>query len=174
MNMANAMENPRIEKVTVNIGVGESGERLGKAEKLLAKLTSKKPVRTASKHKIPTWNIRKDEPIGAKVTLRGKDAVEIIKRTLYAKNGALKPGNFDKTGNVSFGIQEYIDIQGLKYDPEIGIFGMNVNINLERPGYRIGRRARKAVKVPAHARVSRLQAIEFMKNNFGVKIEEED
>jgi large subunit ribosomal protein L5 len=172
--MANVMENPRIEKVTVNIGVGESGERLGKAEKLLSKLTSKKPVRTIAKHKIPTWDLKKGEAIGCKVTLRGTSAVEIIKRTLYAKNNALRPGNFDKNGNVSFGMQEYIDIQGLKYDPEIGIFGMNVNINLERPGYRIQRRARNKVKLSPKARVTRDQAIEYMKNNFGVKIEEED
>jgi large subunit ribosomal protein L5 len=172
--MANVMEQTRIEKVTVNIGVGESGERLGKAESLLAKLTSKKPVRTVSKHKIPTWNLKKGEPIGCKITLRGKDAVEIIKRTLYAKNNALQPGNFDKTGNVSFGIQEYLDIQGLKYDPEIGVFGMNININLQRPGYRIHKRARNQVKLPDYARVTRDEAIEFMKNNFGVKIEEED
>jgi large subunit ribosomal protein L5 len=170
---ANVMETPRIGKVTVNIGVGESGERLGKAEKLLAKLTAKKPVRTVSKHKIPTWNIRKGEPIGCKVTLRGKDAVEMIKRTVYAKDGALAPGSFDKSGNVSYGIQEYIDIQGLKYDPEIGIFGLNVNISLERPGYRVQRRARKTAKVPADAKVSRDAAVEFMKNNFGVKIEED-
>ncbi|MFH1054717.1 MAG: 50S ribosomal protein L5 [Candidatus Altiarchaeota archaeon] len=172
--IANVMQTPRIEKVTVNIGVGESGEKLGKAEKLLQKLTSKKPVRTVSKRKIPTWDLKKGEPIGCKVTLRGKDAVEIIKRTLYAKNNALNPGNFDTTGNVSYGIQEYLDIQGLKYDPEIGIFGMNVNVNLEHPGYSIQRRARKNVKVPQKARVQRDEAIEFMKNNFGVKIEEED
>jgi large subunit ribosomal protein L5 len=172
--MANVMENPRIEKVTVNIGVGESGERLGKAEKLLAKLTSKKPVRTISKHKIPAWNLKKGEPIGAKVTLRGNDAQEMIKRTLHAKDNELKPGNFDKTGNVSYGIQEYIDIQGLKYDPEIGIFGMNININLERAGYRIQKRSRNKVKVPEYARVTQAQAMEFMKTNFGVKIEEED
>jgi large subunit ribosomal protein L5 len=169
----NAMETARIGKVTVNIGVGESGERLGKAEKLLQKLTAKKPVRTASKHKIPTWNIRQGEPIGCKVTLRGKDAVEMIKRTLHAKDETLKPGCFDKSGNVSFGIAEYLDIQGLKYDPEIGIFGLNVNISLERPGYRIQRRARKAAKIPQKARVSRDAAVEFMKNNFGVKIEED-
>ncbi len=172
--MANAMENPRIEKVTVNIGVGESGERLGKAEKLVAKLTSKKPVRTVSRHKIPTWDLKKGEPIGCKVTLRGKAAEEIIKRTLYAKNNALKPGNFDRNGNVSFGIPEYIDIQGLKYDPEIGVFGMNVNINLGKPGYSIQRRARKPSKVPSYARVQREEAVEFMKTKFGVKIEEED
>jgi large subunit ribosomal protein L5 len=170
---AHLMETTKIEKVVVNIGVGESGERLGKAEKLVAKLTGKKPVRTVSKSKIPAWDLKKGEPIGCKVTLRGPSAVEIIKRTLHAKDNILQPGNFDKTGNVSFGIQEYIDIQGLKYDPDIGIFGLNVNINLQRPGYRIHWRARNKVKVPAYARVSRDQAVEFMKNNFGVKIEEE-
>jgi len=172
--MANPMQVARIEKVVVNIGVGESGEKLGKAEKLLAKLTGKKPVRTVSQHKIPAWNLKKGEPIGCKVTLRGQDAVEVIKRTLYAKNNSLRPGNFDKTGNVSFGIKEYIDIQGLKYDPEIGIFGMNVNINLEHPGYRVQRRTRHVGKIPQKARVSVDEAMDYMKNNFGVKIEEED
>ena len=172
--MANVMETARLEKVVINIGVGESGERLGKAEDLLKKLTNKKPVRTVSKHKIPTWNIRKGEPIGCKVTLRGEDAVEAIKRTLYAKNNTLNPNNFDVSGNISFGIQEYIDIQGLKYDPDIGIFGMNVNINLEHPGYRTQRRARKKAKVADNARVSVDEAREFMKNKFGVKIEEEE
>jgi large subunit ribosomal protein L5 len=170
---AHLMETTKIEKVIVNIGVGESGERLGKAEKLLAKLTSKKPVRTISKCKIPAWDLKKGEAIGCKVTLRGNDAVEIIKRTLHAKDAILQPGNFDKTGNISYGIQEYIDIQGLKYDPEIGIFGMNVNINLQRPGYRIHWRARNNVKIPSYARVTRDEAIEYMKKNFGVKIEEE-
>jgi len=172
--MANVMENPRIEKVVISIGVGESGERLGKAEKLLEKLTNRKPVRTASKHKIPTWNLKKGEPIGCKVTLRGKDAVEAIKRTIYAKNNTLKLNNFDVNGTVSFGIHEYIDIQGLKYDPEIGIFGMNVNIKLERPGHRIQRRSRKNVKVRKSFRIREEESMEFMKQNFGVKIEEED
>jgi len=172
--MANPMETARIEKVIVNIGVGESGERLGKAEQLLEKLTEKKPVRTVSKHKIPTWNVRKGEPIGCKVTLRGEKANEILKRTLYAKNNVLKPGNFGKDGNVSFGVQEYIDIQGLKYDPIIGIFGMNITINLERPGYRVARRSRHTATVPEKARVSRDVALNFMKDNFGVKIEEEE
>jgi len=171
--MATIMQTPRIEKVTVNIGVGESGERLGKAEKLLEKLTTKKPIRTITKKKIPTWDLKKGEAIGCKVTLRGKDAEEVLKRTLYAKNNALPPGCFDKSGNVAFGIKEYIDIQGLKYDPDIGIFGMNVNINLGKRGYHVQRRARNPVKIPPKARVSQDEAKEFMKNNFGVKIEEE-
>jgi large subunit ribosomal protein L5 len=172
--MSNVMEHPRIDKVVVNIGVGESGERLGKAEKLLAKLTNRKPVRTNSKHKIPAWNIRKGEPIGCKVTLRGEDAVEAIKNTLHAKDNTLRPDNFAENGSISFGIAEYIDIQGLKYDPEIGIFGMNVNIKLKRAGHRIQVRSRKKAKVADNARVSRDEALEYMKEKFGVKVEEEE
>ncbi len=172
--MTNVMQQARIEKVVLNIGVGESGERLGKAEQLLTKLANKKPVRTVSKHKIPTWNLKKGEPIGCKVTLRGGEAEEVIKKTLYAKNNILTPRNFDKTGNLSYGIQEYIDIQGLKYDPLIGIFGLSVHVNLEHPGYRVGRRARNISKVPSKAKVSKDEAMKFMQDKFGVKIEEED
>lgn len=172
--MSNPMQNPRIGKVTLNIGVGDSGERLGKAEQLLTKLTDRKPTRTFSKHKIPTWNIRKGEPVGCKVTLRGEKANELLKRTLYAKNNVLRPGCFGVDGNVSFGIHEYIDIQGLKYDPIIGIFGLNVTVNLELAGYRNARRSRRNVAIPQKARVSREAAMEFIKDNFGVKIEEED
>ncbi|MBU0762583.1 MAG: 50S ribosomal protein L5 [Candidatus Altiarchaeota archaeon] len=172
--MTNIMQKARIEKVTINIGVGESGERLGKAEQLLKKLTNKKPVRTVSKHKIPTWNLKKGEPIGCKVTLRGKDTEEIIKKTLYAKDNILSPRNFDKNGSVSYGIQEYIDIQGLKYDPTIGIFGLGVHISIEHPGYRVARRSRNNAKVPSKAKVTRDEAMNYMKDNFGVKIEEED
>jgi large subunit ribosomal protein L5 len=172
--MTNEMQKPRIEKVTVNIGVGESGERLGKAEMLLTKLTNKKPVRTISRHKIPTWNLKKGEPIGCKVTLRGADAEEVIKKTLYAKNNTLQERNFDKNGAISYGIQEYLDIQGLKYDPTIGIFGLGVHISLEHPGYRVGRRSRNNSKVPEKAKVTAQEAISYMKDKFGVKIEEED
>jgi len=172
--MSNVMREPRIDKVVVNIGVGESGERLGKAEALLKKLTSKKPVRAISKHKIPAWNLKEGEPIGCKVTLRGDDAVEIVKRTLYAKDSILEPRNFDKDGNISYGIREYIDIQGLKYDPEIGIFGLNVSVKLERAGHRIQRRSRDNVKIPVKERITQDEAIAFMEKNFGVKFEEEE
>ncbi|RLI92118.1 MAG: 50S ribosomal protein L5, partial [Candidatus Altiarchaeales archaeon] len=79
MEYKNIMQVPRIEKVVVNIGCGESGEKLRRAEKLLQKLVNKKPVRTISRHKIPSWGIKKREPIGCKVTLRGKDAEEFLK-----------------------------------------------------------------------------------------------
>ena len=172
MEYANPMQHPRIEKAVVNIGVGESGEKLGKAEKLIETLTSKTPVRTVSKHKIPGWGIKKGEPIGCKITLRGKQAEEVIKRFLYAKDNNLKKNCFGKDGNLSFGVREYIDIEGLKYDPDIGIFGMNLTVTLERPGYRIKRRRIDKKKIPDQQRISQQESIDFFKDKFGVNIEE--
>ncbi|HEX54582.1 MAG: 50S ribosomal protein L5 [Candidatus Altiarchaeales archaeon] len=170
MEYKNIMQVPRIEKVVVNIGCGESGEKLRRAEKLLQKLINKKPVRTISRHKIPSWGIKKREPIGCKVTLRGKDAEEFLKRAFIAKDNQIKKSNFDEYGNFSFGIHEYIDFPGIKYDPDIGIFGMDICVSLERPGFRIKRRRIKKSKIPSRNRISKEEAIEFIKNKFKVKI----
>ena len=155
MEYKNVMQQPRVGKVTLNVGAGESGERLVKAEKLLHKITNKKTVRTVSKHKVPGWNLRKGEPIGCKITLRGKDADEVLRRMLYARDNKLVESNFDKDGNMAFGVHEYIDIQGLKYDPEIGILGLNINVTLEKPGYRVKRRRLRKGETPKRHRVSR-------------------
>jgi len=172
MEYKNPMQKPRIEKVVLNIGVGSSGEELDRAEKLLRKLTNKTPIRTISKHKIPAWNLKKREPIGCKITLRGKEAAEILKRGLYAKDNKLSPNNFDNAGNVAFGVQEYIDIKDIKYDPDIGIYGLNFNITLEKPGYRVKKRRLAKAKVPERHNVKKEEAMEFMKENFGVEIEQ--
>ncbi len=171
MAETNVMQKPRIEKVVVNIGAGESGEKLVKAEKLLEKLTGRKPVRTVSKHKIPAWNLRKKEPIGCKVTLRGKGAVEFLKRGLSAKDNTLQESSFTDDGNFSFGIHECIDIPGMKYDPEIGILGMNLTTTMKKPGYRVKHRRLKKAEIPKKHQVTREEAMQFAKEQFGVKIE---
>jgi len=171
MEYPNPMRKPRIEKVVVNIGVGESGEKLVKAEKLLQDLTESKPVRTVSKHKIPSWNLKKGDPIGCKVTLRGAKAEEFLRKGLEAKENKLKESCFDDHGNISFGITEYIDLPGAKYDPDIGVFGMNINTRLKRPGYRISRRRLKKTKIPTNIRVGREESIEFMHEKFGIETE---
>ncbi len=166
----NLMKTPRIDKIVVNMGVGESGEKLIKAENLLKTLTSRKPVRTISKHKIPAWSLKKGDPIGCKVTLRGKEAEEFLKRGFVAKDNQIKETNFDALGNFAFGIPEYIDIPGIKYDPDIGIFGINITVTIERPGYRIKKRRLLKRKIPSRNLITKEESIEFIKKKFGITI----
>lgn len=174
MSKDNPLTAPRLAKVVVSISIGESGERLVKAEQLLQKLTDRKPVRTVSTHKIPAWGLKKGEPIGCKVTLRGQAAMDFAKRALVAKENRLEERHFDDAGNISFGLAEYIDIPGIKYDPEIGIMGLNTNLTLERPGARI--KHRRLQKTSPHPRdhITRDEAISYMKENFGIEIGQED
>ncbi len=165
----NPMEEVRIAKATINIGVGEGGERLIRAEKLLKKITGQKPVRTYSKVTNPEFGIRRGQPIGCKVTLRGKKAFDIIKMTLDGVGGKLKKSQFDEQGNVSFGIEEHIDIPGMRYDPDIGIFGMDVSITFEKAGYRIKRRKIQRKKIPSKHKIKKEETMEFMEKKFQVE-----
>jgi large subunit ribosomal protein L5 len=166
-----ATDGVKLEKVTLNIGIGSSGERLEKAEKLLEKLAGQKPVRTLSKSRIPTWDIRKKQQIGTKVTIRGKKALDFLNRALDAKDRKLNSTQFDDSGNFAFGISEYIDMPSVKYDPEIGIFGFDVCVTLSKHGYRIKKRKREKRKVPNNHRVGKTEAIDWVQKNFGVKVE---
>lgn len=160
----------RVGKVTVNIGVGSSGEELEKAEKLLLDMCEQKPVRTLSKSRIPTWNVRKKQPIGVKVTLRGEKAVNFVKNVIRAKDNKLPEKSFDVNGNFSFGVHEYIDIPGVKYDPDIGIFGFDVCVTLEREGYSIKRRKRCKAHMPEEHKVGREEAMKWVQTSLGVEV----
>ncbi len=167
------MREPVIEKVTINIGVGEAGERVEKAVALLEKLTGKKPVKTKTMKRIPAFGIRPRQFIGAKVTLRGKEAEEFLKKAFEAVGNKIKASNFDELGNFAFGIAEYIDIPGMKYDPDIGIFGMDVCVSMGRKGYRVKRRRIKRSRVGKKHLLTKEEAIEFIKEKFGVEVVEE-
>ena len=165
----NPMRMPRIAKVTVNIGVGSSGERLLKAAKVLEQLTGQKPVFTRARKTIRAFGIRRGENIGVKVTLRGEKAIEFLKRALDAVGYRLKASSIDEFGNISFGIEEHILIPGTRYDPEIGIFGMDVCITIERPGFRVLRRRRAKKKhIPRRHRVTREEAMVLLNKLLGV------
>lgn len=166
----NFMKRIILDKVTVNIGLGESGERLQKAYQLLQDLTGAKPVYTKARKSIREFGVRKGAPIGVKVTLRGEKAVEFLKKALAAVNYRIKASSFDDYGNVGFGITEHVLIPGTRYDPEVGIFGMDVVITLIRPGYRVMRRRRKYTRIPKRHRVTKEEAKEFLKQNFNVTI----
>lgn len=167
---SNPMLRPRISKVTVNIGVGESGERLQKAATILEMLTGQKPSYRRAKRSIKEFGVRRGEPIAVAVTLRKEKALKFLNLILDAVGRRIKRSSFDDYGNVSIGIREHIIIPGVKYDPELGIFGMDVAVTLERPGYRVMRRRRKKSTVPRRHRVSRDEAIAFFEYVLGVKV----
>jgi large subunit ribosomal protein L5 len=157
------MKQISLEKVVINIGVGKSGEPLERAKNGLEELTSRKPTQCGAKNNVRDFGIHKGEPIGAKVTLRNTHALEFAKRIIQAKNNQLRKSSFDNYGNISIGIGEHIDIPGAKYNPDIGIFGMNVCISLSRPGYRILNKSNPR-KLGKNHRISKDEAIEFFKN----------
>lgn len=164
----NPMNEVIISKATVNIGVGEAGEKLSRAIYLLEEMFGQKPVKTYSKVTNPEFGIRKRQPIACKVTLRGEAADNAIKTVLSGINYNIKSTQFDDVGNLSFGIAEHIDIPGVKYNPDIGIFGMNVSVTFEKPGYRISKRKIQNKKVPKRHRITKEETMKFMKDNFNV------
>ena len=163
------MKNIAISKIVINIGVGRSGEPVEKAKRALNVLTGQRPKVCGAKNTVRDFGIHKGEPIGAMVTLRRDKAVEFIKRVIAAKGNIIKASSFDDFGNLSIGIHEHIDIPGTRYDPEIGIFGMDVCMALSRPGYRISRRRNKS-SIGKNHRIKREDAIGFLKQSFGVEI----
>jgi large subunit ribosomal protein L5 len=163
------MKNIAISKVVINIGVGRSGEPVEKAKRALNVLTGQRPKVCGAKNTVRDFGIHKGEPIGAMVTLRRDKALEFIKRVIAAKGNIIKASSFDDFGNLSIGIHEHIDIPGTRYDPEIGIFGMDVCMALSRPGYRISRRRNKS-SIGKNHRIKREDAIGFLKQSFGVEI----
>jgi len=168
----NPMQQPRIEKLTLNIGAGKDQTRLEKGVAVIKMLTGIEPIKTVTIKRIPTWGLRPGLPIGCKLTLRKSKAVEILKRLLDAKEKKLRDSQFDETGNISFGIHEYIDIPGAIYDPKIGVLGLQVCVTLEKPGYRIKKRKREQKPVPKKHTVSKAEAMTFMQKTFGVQIGE--
>lgn len=164
------MREIRVDKVVLNMGTGEGGEKLVKAEKVMEGIAKQKPSRTYAKKAIREWGVKAGGPIGCMVTLRRERALETLKRLLDAVERRVKGDSFDKCGNLAFGIKEHIDIPGVSYDPELGVFGMDVCVTLARPGYRIKRRHRLSRPVPRSHRITKEEAINFMTDKFGAQV----
>ncbi|MFA5613131.1 MAG: 50S ribosomal protein L5 [Methanoculleus sp.] len=165
-----AMREIYIDKVIVHMGVGESGEKLVRAEELVTKITGQKPVRTIAKRTQPAFGIRKGAPIGCKVTLRRANAEKFVETALDIIERHLAVYQFDQTGNFSFGIEEHTDFPGMAYDPAIGIYGMDVNVVLERKGVRVARRGVARRKLPNVQKVKKDEAIAFMRERYQVEV----
>jgi large subunit ribosomal protein L5 len=136
------------------------------AKKVPAKKT---PVKTSSDKRIPDWGVRPGVNLGLKVTLRGEDAKTFLLEAFVAKDKKILARNFDKAGNFGFGIREHIDLPGIKYDPKLGIIGLDILVALKKRGYRVKHRKIRKTKVGEKQRVSKEEAIEFVKS-MGVEI----
>jgi large subunit ribosomal protein L5 len=167
----NAMKEVVVDKVTLNIGVGKAGQELENAKTLLERLSGAKAVPTHAKVRNPVFRIKKGDIIGTKTTLRGKQAIEFVKKALKVKAFALPSRSFDKEGNFSFGVPEYIEFPGAKYDSQIGMLGFDVCVTLRRRGFRVGKRRRAKSKISQSHRLAREDGIEFAKSAFGIRVD---
>jgi large subunit ribosomal protein L5 len=166
----NPMLKPIIEKVTVNMSVGQSGRPLEQAETILKQLTSQKPSKRKAKKTIREFGIRKGESIACLVTLRDEKAEQFLRKAFYAVENKLSKYSFDRQGNFAFGITEHINILGTRYSPELGIHGMDVSVSLGRAGYRVKRRHRSKSKIGKNHLLTAKEAILFIKDEFDVEI----
>lgn len=166
----NPMAVPFLRKVVVNMGIGEGAEKLQRAEKVMASITGVKPVRTYARKAVREWGVREATPLGCKATLRGEAAADFLKRALWVRQHKIAAWTVDSQGNCSFGITDHTDFEGQKYDPDVGVFGMDISVILEKAGKRVATRRMRPGPIPRRHRVSREEATAFLVENFKIEV----
>ncbi|HJJ46784.1 MAG TPA: 50S ribosomal protein L5 [Methanocorpusculum sp.] len=168
------MQTPYVAKVVVHMGVGEAGERLVNAENIMSALTEgSKPLRSYAKNTLPTFGIRRGQPIGCKVTLRGEKAMKFLSTAIkiYSIEHVFHERQFDVAGNFAFGIEEHTDFSGQAYDPKIGIYGMDIMVVIAKKGIRITHRKIQQKKFNTKLHVTREESMKFVSETFGIEVE---
>lgn len=134
---ANPMQTPRLEKVVVNIGLGEAiqnAKALDAAVGDLTRITGQKPIVTRAKRSIAQFRLRTGMPIGAKVTLRGQRMYDFLERTMRLALPRIRDfrgisrNSFDGRGNFSLGLREQLVYPEIDYDKIDRLRGMEISI----------------------------------------------
>ena len=138
LGLSNAMEVPRITKITLNMGVGEAvadKKVLDHAVKNMQQISGQKPVKTLARKSVAGFKIRDGYPIGCKVTLRRERMYEFLDRLIsiaiprIRDFRGLNPKSFDRRGNYSMGVTEQIIFPEINYDEIDAIRGMDITIS---------------------------------------------
>jgi large subunit ribosomal protein L5 len=132
---ANVMQVPRLEKVVLNMGVGEGvndSKKVTAAAADLGRIAGQKPVITRARKSIATYKLREGMPVGAKVTLRQNRMYEFIDRLVnialprVRDFRGLNPKSFDGRGNFAIGLKEHIIFPEIDYDKVEDVLGMDI------------------------------------------------
>ena len=164
------MLRPKIAAVKLNVSLGVAGDALERAKTILENITGQSPTETFAKDTWRSWGIRKGQPVGATVTLRGARAYELLMSLFHAKEYKLKARSIDQQGNFGFGIAEHIDIPGQSYDPNLGIIGLDVLVLMERAGYRVKQRKYQPKKIGKHHMLSPVETKVFLRENYDIEL----
>jgi len=157
LGVTNPMQVPRIEKITVNMGVGEAvadKKLIENAVADLTKITGQKPQLTRSKKAIASFKLRAGLPIGARVTLRGVRMYEFLDRLVTIAMPRIRdfrgvsPRSFDGRGNYNFGVKEQIIFPEIQYDQVDKIRGMDITITTTATDDKAGRALLEAFSFP--------------------------
>lgn len=137
LDLPNVMMVPTIDKIVVNMGVGDAVSQaslLEGAQRDLAQITGQKPIVTRARKSIAAFKLREGNPIGAKVTLRGDRKWEFLDRLISVAIPrirdfrGLNPNSFDGNGNYTFGVTEQLIFPEIDYDAVDTIRGMDITI----------------------------------------------
>ena len=157
LGITNAMQIPKITKITINMGVGEAvadKKIVEAAAGDLAKITGQKPVMCRSRKSIASFKLRENLPIGCKVTLRGPRMYEFLDRLISVAMPRIRdfrgvsPRSFDGQGNYNMGVKEQIIFPEIQYDQIDQLRGMDITITTTAKDDKAGRALLEAFNFP--------------------------
>ena len=167
MEKKNPMRDIQIDKVVLSTCVGDRPDQLEKIATTYREFTGQECKQGIAKKTIRQWEVRRSKAIAVYVTLQKQLARDVLYKAICAKEFTFKDSNVTPKGHFNFGLREHIDL-GIKYNPSVGIFGLNLAIVLRRKGFRVSERKIKKGKVGKKQLITHAEAKEWLENEFNV------